>query len=192
MTKILVIDDEESIRENLLELLEAEEFETIGAENGVVGIKLATEQIPDLILCDVMMPESDGYDVIKALRSNSATATIPFIFLTAKADKSDTRKGMELGADDYLTKPCTANELINAIATRLDKQQLIIQQSEEKLNELRRNIAHSLPHELRNPLNGIMGLAEILLDEYDSIEADEAKEMLAEIKLSGKRLYRLI
>lgn len=99
---------------------------------------------------------------------------------------------MELGADDYLTKPCTAKELINAIATRLDKQQLIIQQSEEKLNELRRNIAHSLPHELRNPLNGIMGLAEILLDEYDSIEADEAKEMLAEIKLSGKGLYKLI
>lgn len=99
---------------------------------------------------------------------------------------------MELGADDDLTKPCSAEELINAITTRLKKQEVIIRQSEEKLNELRQNIARSLPHELRTPLNGIMGLAEVLFDEYDSLEPSEAKEMLAQIKISSQRLYRII
>ncbi|MGE5658525.1 MAG: response regulator [Actinomycetota bacterium] len=192
MTKILVIEDEESIRENILELLNAEEFEALGAENGQIGIELAYKHQPNLILCDVMMPEVDGYGVLEAVRSNPETTTIPFIFLTAKADKADTRKGMELGADDYLTKPCTADELLAAIATRLEKQAALYQQSQKKLDELRTNITHSLPHELRTPLNGIMGFAEILLSEYDSLDRAEIMEMLEQIQLSSKRLYRLI
>lgn len=103
MTKILVIEDEQGVRENLLEILEAENFDTIGAENGHVGITWAWEHRPDLIICDVMMPELDGYEVLKLLRQDPVTETIPFIFLTAKADKADLRQGMELGADDYLT-----------------------------------------------------------------------------------------
>jgi Response regulators consisting of a CheY-like receiver domain and a winged-helix DNA-binding domain len=121
MAKILVIEDEESIRENILELLEAENFEALGAANGKVGIKMAIAQMPDLILCDMMMPEIDGQGVLKALRAEPVTATIPFIFLTAKADKTDIRLGMEQGADDYITKPCTPQELLKAIAIRLRK-----------------------------------------------------------------------
>jgi two-component system sensor histidine kinase/response regulator len=192
VAKILVIEDEESIRENILDLLEAENFEGIGAINGKVGIKLASEQIPDLILCDMMMPEVDGHGVLKALRSEPLTATIPFIFLTAKADKSDIRTGMELGADDYITKPCTPQELLKAIAIRLEKQKTISRQSQKTLDELRTNISMSLPHELRTPLNAIMGFSELILSEYHVLKESDILEMIGQIQTSGHRLYRLI
>jgi signal transduction histidine kinase len=192
VAKILVIEDEESIRENILDLLEAENFEGIGAINGQVGIKLANEQIPDLILCDMMMPEVDGHGVLKALRSEPLTATIPFIFLTAKADKSDIRTGMELGADDYITKPCTPQELLKAIAIRLEKQKTISRQSQKTLDELRTNISMSLPHELRTPLNAIMGFSELILSEYHVLKESDILEMIGQIQTSGHRLYRLI
>jgi EAL domain-containing protein (putative c-di-GMP-specific phosphodiesterase class I)/ActR/RegA family two-component response regulator len=121
MPKILVIEDEESVRENLLDLLEAEDFETLAAANGKIGINLAVAEIPDLILCDMMMPEIDGYGVLTALRQDPLTATIPFIFLTAKSAKADFRQGMDMGADDYLTKPFTRAELLSAIMNRLEK-----------------------------------------------------------------------
>jgi signal transduction histidine kinase len=192
MTKILVIEDERAIRENILELLDAEEFEALGAENGKIGIQLAAETLPDLILCDVMMPEIDGHGVLTQLRQNPATATIPFIFLTALADKTDTRKGMQLGADDYLTKPCTPGELLTAIQTRLEKQALLQQQSQKKLDELRSSITWSLPHELRTPLNGILGCSQLLLHQSESLDTCEIREMAEQIYLSGQRLYRLI
>ena len=140
MTKILVIEDEQLLRENILELLEAEGFETIGAQNGHVGITWAWEHKPDLIICDVMMPELDGYEVLSLLRQEPATATMPFIFLTAKADKTSLRQGMEMGADDYLTKPFTKSELLGAIAARVKKQAALSQQTKQLLVELRRNI----------------------------------------------------
>lgn len=128
MKKILVIEDEPSVRANILEILELEDYNGIGAENGLIGVLWALEHIPDLIICDVMMPELDGYGVLTTLRQDPLTATIPFIFLTAKADKTDLRQGMELGADDYLTKPFTSDELLNSIAVRFEKQAAVIQQ----------------------------------------------------------------
>ena len=192
MTKILVIEDEESIRENILELLEAENFQGIGATNGKIGIKMAIDQIPDLILCDMMMPEVDGYGVLKALRSEPLTSTIPFIFLTAKADKSDIRKGMELGADDYITKPCTPQELLKAITIRLEKHKTISKQSQKTLDELRTNISMSIPHELRTPLNAILGFSELIMSEYQVFNESDILEMIGQINTSGHRLYRLI
>ncbi|MFM2063235.1 MAG: hypothetical protein RLZZ507_2905 [Cyanobacteriota bacterium] len=121
MPKILVIEDEESVRENLLDLLMAEEFETVSAANGKIGLNLAISEVPDLILCDMMMPELDGYEVLKAVRQQPITSTIPFIFLTAKSAKSDIRQGMDMGADDYLTKPFTRSELLSAIMNKLEK-----------------------------------------------------------------------
>jgi diguanylate cyclase (GGDEF)-like protein len=128
MTRILIIEDDQPVRENILELLEVEEFDVIGAENGLIGVQLARKHLPDLILCDVMMPELDGHGVLTALRADPMTAAIPFIFLTAKADRTDLRQGMNLGADDYLTKPCSADELLEAIAARLQKQAAMAQQ----------------------------------------------------------------
>jgi two-component system, sensor histidine kinase and response regulator len=192
MAKILVIEDEEAIRENILDLLEAENFKSMGAANGKIGIKMAMEQIPDLILCDMMMPEIDGHGVLKALRSEPITATIPFIFLTAKAEKTDIRLGMELGADDYITKPCTPQELLKAVAIRLEKHKAISRKSQKTLDELRSNISMSLPHELRTPLNAIMGFSELILSEYKLFEESDILEMIGQIQLSGHRLYRLI
>lgn len=121
MTRILVIEDEALIRENLIELLEDEDFEAMGAENGKVGVELARQNLPDIILCDVQMPELDGYGVLETLQADRETAGIPFIFLTARAERRDWRKAMSIGADDYLTKPCTQDELLEAIALRLKK-----------------------------------------------------------------------
>ncbi|MEA5622322.1 EAL domain-containing response regulator [Nostoc sp. UHCC 0251] len=121
MAKILIIEDEDAVRENILDLLEAEDFETIAAANGRIGVHLAISEVPDLILCDMMMPQLDGYGVLTALRQEPSTATIPFIFLTAKSAKSDFRQGMNMGADDYITKPFTRAELLSAIINRLEK-----------------------------------------------------------------------
>ncbi|NDJ22545.1 EAL domain-containing protein [Nostoc sp. B(2019)] len=121
MPKILIIEDEEAVRESIFDLLEAEDFEIIAAANGRIGLQMAIAEIPDIILCDTMMPEIDGYGVLTALRQDPLTATIPFIFLTAKTAKSDFRQGMDMGADDYITKPFTRSELLSAIMNRLEK-----------------------------------------------------------------------
>ncbi len=118
MKKILVIEDEKFIRENLLELLEIEGYTAIGAENGMVGVHLAKENQPDLILCDVMMPELDGYGVFNALRQDPVTAMIPFIFLTASADRSNLQKIRELGFNDYILKPFHVDNFLETIAKR--------------------------------------------------------------------------
>lgn len=192
MNKILVIEDEQALRENLMCLLDAENFLVIGAANGKIGIELAKTQVPDLIICDVMMPLIDGFGVLNALRSTPATATIPFVFLTAKVDKMDLRQGMELGADDYLTKPFSRKELLGAIAVRLEKQAIISQQQSQKLEELRNSIALSLPIELRSPLNNILGFSQLLIEEAQTLDTQEIREMAQIIQNSGERLERLI
>jgi two-component system sensor histidine kinase/response regulator len=192
MKKILVIEDERSIRETILELLEVEGFQVIGAENGSIGIQRAQEYLPDLILCDVVMPRPDGYGVLSALRQNSTTATIPFIFLTAMGTKESVRQGMQMGADDYLTKPCTAAELLGAITSRFEKQEILVSQSQQQLDDLRNSIALSLPHEVRTPLHGILGLAELLIEDYQTIERQEILEVAEGIYSAADRLHRLI
>ncbi|EEF60733.1 response regulator transcription factor [Pedosphaera parvula] len=123
MKKILVIEDEPEMRRNLVTILRLEQYQPLGAENGRLGLELAAKEKPDLILCDVMMPELDGYGVLKALRENAATESIPFIFLSAKGEKIDQRNGMNLGADDYLTKPVARAELLEAIVARFRRQE---------------------------------------------------------------------
>ncbi|MEH2107523.1 response regulator transcription factor [Nostoc sp.] len=120
--KILVIEDDSVTRNLYLKGLEAKGFDMIGAQNGRVGIQQAQKNIPDLVICDITMPDMDGYSVLSTLRQDPLTAIIPFIFLTGSSTKADVRKAMELGADDYLTKPSTLDELLRAIATRLEKQ----------------------------------------------------------------------
>jgi len=121
MSKILIIEDNLEVRENTAEILELAQYKVITAENGKTGVELAIQGKPDLIICDIMMPVLDGYGVLHMLSKNPETAAIPFIFLTAKSEKSDYRKGMELGADDYITKPFDDTQLLNAIEIRLRK-----------------------------------------------------------------------
>lgn len=121
MKKVLLIEDDTALRENTAELLELSNFEVITAPNGRVGIALAKENAPDIIVCDIMMPEVDGYGVLEALSLDSKTNLIPFIFLSAKTEHKEIRKGMDLGADDYLTKPFEEDELISALESRIAK-----------------------------------------------------------------------
>src|SRR5690349_11220757 len=123
MKKILVIEDEPETLQNLVLMLEMEGFKPLSATNGRAGLAVAKRELPDVILCDVSMPEMDGYEVLERLRADDSTVSIPFIFLTAKGDKKDLRTGMNLGADDYLIKPASADEVLNAIQARLDRHQ---------------------------------------------------------------------
>ena len=119
--KILLIEDNDDIRNNTAEILELANYEVEVAENGKRGVEKAIEFLPDLIICDIMMPELDGYGVLHAIQRNDAIKNTPFIFLTAKTERSDFRKGMESGADDYITKPFDGTELLNAVDGRLKK-----------------------------------------------------------------------
>src|SRR4051794_20064495 len=122
---ILVIDDNKDIRENTAEILELAGYKAITAENGKQGVELAVKEKPSVIVCDIMMPELDGYGVLHLLRKNQQTQYIPFIFLTAKTERGDFRKGMEMGADDYITKPFEDIELLNAVEVRLKKSEVL-------------------------------------------------------------------
>src|SRR5512133_805118 len=121
MRKILVIEDEPEMRRNITALLRFKHYQTIAAENGRLGMEMARREKPDLILCDVMMPELDGYGVLRELQADPALASIPFIFLTARGEKDDLRSGMNLGADDYLAKPVANDDLVRAIEARLTR-----------------------------------------------------------------------
>ena len=192
MTCILVIEDEDLIRESLEDLLSVEGFEVITAENGERGVSLASQRHPDLILCDVMMPVLNGYGVLEQLRQDKTLSTVPFLFLTSLIDRRSTRRGMSLGADDYLEKPCTKDELLEAIAVRLGKQKAIEQRFEEKMEALRTSITLSLPHELQTPLSGIMGLSELMMMQSEELLPSEVHEYADGIHKSADRLYRLI
>lgn len=158
MKTVLVIEDELTVRESLVDLLEIEGFKAIAADNGKTGLQIALKERPDLVLCDVSMPGLDGFEVLKHLRENPETGAMPFVFLTARTTKVDFRRGMELGADDYLFKPFTIDELLSAIAARLTKQAALIQQLSTPTQKLPAIAAHDgllnyFYQELRNPLS---------------------------------------
>ena len=135
MNKILIIEDQAQMRRKLAMILEREHFQVATAPNGLIGLDLARSDPPDLVICDIMMPELDGYEVLEALRADKATATIPFIFLTAKGERVDQRTGMCIGADDYLTKPVQKDDLLNSIHARLKRREREEQRLKEKLEE---------------------------------------------------------
>jgi CheY-like chemotaxis protein len=164
---ILVIDDNNDIRENTAEILELAGYKTLTAENGKKGVEAATKGKPDLIVCDIMMPELDGYGVLHLLRKNPETENIPFIFLTAKTERSDFRKGMEMGADDYVTKPFEDIELLNAIEVRLKKSAVLSNHytsSPQGLNQFIQDVKNA-------------GLLKQLADQYD-VESYNKKQSL--------------
>lgn len=136
MKTILLIEDNREVRENTAEILELSNYKVLVAEHGKQGVEMARRDAPDLIICDVMMPELDGFGVLHLLSKSPATASIPFIFLTAKAEKDDIRKGMNLGADDYLTKPFDDLELLDAVETRLRKNSLVKEEFQKNADGL--------------------------------------------------------
>ncbi|MDR3576288.1 MAG: response regulator [Anaerolineaceae bacterium] len=192
MKNILVIEDEENVRENILELLNAEGYYAYGANDGEEGINLIRDQHPDLIICDILMPKLDGYKVLAIISKEPATARIPFIFLTAKTERDNLRKGMDLGADDYITKPFTRKELLQAIRTRFEKQLVLEKLAQEKLSSLQMNVSLILPHELLAPLSVILGYSEIMVDREQVINPQQMRQIAHDINQSAERLLRLI
>lgn len=149
MYKVLLIEDDIAVRENTAELIELSGYEVITAPNGKIGVLTANNTLPDIIICDIMMPELDGYGVIKELSKDPSTKHIPFVFLSAKTEHKDIRKGMDLGADDYLTKPFEENDLMSAIESRLAKAAILKEEREQKAMNEDASTLRSL-HDLKN------------------------------------------
>ena len=185
MIKILVIEDDYRLRKNICDLLNEEGYETENAANGVIGLFKVKDFLPDLIISDIMMPEMNGFEVLEELLKDHETADIPFIFLTAKVEKENLRRGMNLGADDYLFKPFGIDELLDTVKARLKKKKLY----EYKTFELQDQISAKIPHELRTPLVPILGYAEMIELEDDPVVI---KDMVKIIGQSGKILHKRI
>ncbi len=192
MFRILVIEDELPILENICDYLEMNNYSTLRASNGRIGLEIALKEIPDIILCDIMMPELNGIEVLKGLRDVLSTADIPFIFLTARTEENDLRMGMNLGADDYIKKPFRNADLIKSIETRLNKNKTIQKKQEQKLDNLRYSLAVSLPHELYTPLNGILGYSQLLKSDIYSFSKDELADILNNLNSSAQRLNNIV
>ena len=173
MTKILVIEDDTITLNMYLDSLETEGFKMIGAKNGTTGIQQALSHLPDLVICDIVMPDMDGYKVLEKLRQNPITAVIPFIFLTGKGSKEDFRRGMESGADDYIAKPVTLEQLLRAIATRLERKQAFLSYYCAKYGGILPPPTNEAT--LSNPEESISPVVPQLQEVFDFIEANYHK-----------------
>lgn len=188
---ILVVDDAEFILEGTATLLEFEGYTVFTAQDGLEGLEKANKHNPDMILCDVSMPNLDGFGLLELIRANAQTSDIPFIFLSARADKIDIRTGMGKGADDYLIKPFTREELISSIDAQWGKRSKILEKIKIRQERIERNLSFALPHEFRTPLNGIINSAGTIKNIGVTIEPDLLMELTDDILVSARRLQRI-
>lgn len=192
MTRIHIIEDDDLMRDTLLATLKTEGYQVSESANGKLGLSAVRQQLPDLVVCDIVMPELSGFDVLRELRMDPATVDIPFIFLTGRAEREDRRTGMNLGANDYLTKPFSESELLAAIQSRLGQRAREQAKQETTITKLRKNIVYALPHELRTPLTAIMGYSRLMRDNTAKLTDDDVKAMSADIYKAGERLHELV
>lgn len=205
MTKILVIEDEAMLGNEISEWLSLEGYEAFGAADGIEGVQAAFQHQPDLIICDITMPRLDGHGVLLELRANPTTASIPFIFVTARAAYEDVRKGMELGADDYITKPFSRLELLQAIRIRLEKSALQEQhhraqvdqwqsafQAEHEQRQLKSKLVAMFSHDFRNPLASIRSSVSLLRDYSDRMNEERRLTHFNRIDASINQLLQML
>ncbi len=205
MAKILMIEDEDQIREEVMDWLMFEGYEVVGAANGRLGLEAAEREYPDLIISDINMPEMDGYNVLLEVRSNPVLSHIPFIFLTAHDTHDAYRAGMEMGADDYLTKPFTHTEVLSAIRARLQKQsqqkEYVNQQldtldkvlEEERAKRLvKSRLVAMFSHDFRNPLAVILSSATLMQKYEDRMDSDQRQNKLSRIVSSVEQLMQML
>jgi len=190
--KILLIEDETALRENVSEMLALEGFEVYSAVDGRDGVEVALQVHPDLIVCDIAMPEMDGYEVLKTLRTYDTTLATPFIFLTARVDRSDMRQGMQLGADDYITKPFSHKELVEAIQARLARRQALDEQARRDVESIKRDLTQMVSHELRTPLVSITMVQEYISSQLDQLSREELADLLSIMRGGSQRLSHLV
>ena len=190
MDKILIIEDDELIRENLIELFTNEGYSVFASENGKRGLEKALEIVPDIIVSDIMMPEMDGFQVYKSIRSEPLLSVIPFIFLSALSERLHIRSGMVLGADDYITKPFINTELLEAVKNRIQKSKA----AKKSMEELKFNLIRSVPHEFLTPLNAVLGFSQLLLDgcnEEEFLAKEDIHDYAFYIHDAGEKLLRI-
>lgn len=205
MVKILVIEDETFLREEMIEWLTLEGYEAIGASEGLEGIKLAIQEAPALIVSDVTMPRMDGYALLVEVRAHPLTAEVPFIFVTARAAHEDIRKGMVLGADDYITKPFTRLEFLGAVQARLEKQSAFEQKLQSEVSLLQDALAQEherrmlkarliamFSHDFRNPLTSIISSNSILRDYDDRLDTNQRLTHLNRVEASSRQLLQML
>ena len=189
---ILVISSEEEINQNIHKFVDEHKFSVITAINDQFDLSTIQQKPPDLILCQLSSPEVDGYHILTELRKSSYTLTIPFIFMATKFDVGQWRKGMALGADDFLLQPFTDSELYEAIDTRLTKQEVLIAPYKQELDHLRSSILDFLPHEMRTALTGILASSNLLLNQLEQLDLSIIRDLLGCIDSSSQRLSRLV
>lgn len=205
MPKVLIIEDEAILRNEMTDWLMFEDYQVLNAENGMIGVKHAIQWVPDLIVCDIMMPELDGYGVFLEVHSNPMTARIPFIFVTARASHDDIRSGMNLGADDYITKPFTRLQLLEAVQTQLKKSAMREQLHNEEVQQLKEALTqeHSqsllkvklvamFSHDFRNPLAAILSSNNLVRDYASQINEERRLKHLNRIESSVHQLVQML
>ncbi|HLP16885.1 MAG TPA: response regulator [Bacteroidota bacterium] len=191
MQRILIVDDNADYRASVRMTLDDFGYQILEARDGLEGLESAAEHLPDLILCDINMPNMDGLELLSACKDRPDLSKISFVFLTGRDDKHDFRLGMQLGADDYLTKPFSASELVATVRTQLKKRDLLQKFYALQNEDVKNSLGLFLPHELQTPLNGIIGLSE-LLKTTPNLSAEEISEYAGLIQNSGRRLRHLL
>lgn len=189
---VLVVDDNPLITNVLRGLLGSQSYQVYISANGEEALEILKKKEIDLVICDVMMPQMDGYQLHQKLRENSEQAHIPFVFLTALSDNSEVVKGMEIGADDYLTKPFDPRELLALVKGKIQRSKTLKESSQEKYDSFRKRIIHTLSHEFRTPLVAINTGTDLLIEQKQVIDDKKIQNLLEAIRRGGQRLERLV
>lgn len=192
MTKILIVDDDANLAKSISDIFEVMGYDVQTAHNGLAGWKQVQLEIPDIIVSDIQMPGMNGYEFLQAIRSHKPTETMPFVFLTARSEREHLRQGMVLGADDFVSKPFSAKEIVESVEAILDKHHKIYAKHEKTISQLRKNITYALPHELRTPLQSILGFAELMTMDFETLSPDDISMMSNMILKAGNRLQRTV
>jgi two-component system sensor kinase len=190
--RILVVEDHKSMSRAIQGILESEGYAVFTATDGVEALEMMEDARPDLILADIMMPRMDGYTLYEEIRAYPEWIPIPFIFLTAKSEREDRLKGKKLGAEDYVTKPFDAEELLVIVRSRLGRARAIQEVTEASFEQLKQQIVTVLGHELRTPLTYVTGYTDLALEDVSSLSPEEVEEFLYGIKAGADRLNRLV
>jgi signal transduction histidine kinase len=172
--------------------LKTKRYDVVDAPDGDIGVKMAREEHPDLILCDVMMHSVNGYEVLQELRRSPDTSSTPFILMTARSDRDSMRYGMKLGADDFITKPFTTQELLETIQTRLERREVVVRDAERSLDQTRQQLVHMITHELRTPLTSINMTMDIISRQLNQLDETQLQDLMGALGTGSKRLSRIV
>lgn len=192
LSKILVIEDQDELREDILEILMLNDFDTAEADDVKTGIQMIQQEIPNLIICDISMPGGSGYDILHFVRNDANLSETPFIFLTAKVDREFIRQGMELGADDYITKPFSHEELLSAIKVRFDRYKRLTTVNMSQLDNAKTRLTRLVTHELKTPLVSISMVEQIISRQIDSLSKSDITDLMDTLRSGSSRLQHLV